>query len=270
MAAPTAPSRRRRTILLACLLAVGATIGTVLAVANPADPFRVAASFTSRTVCAAAFVSRLDPDQVYAETMASIPLSGLLTWALSYRVERSRMEVVTTVIGGFKARYVYRDGLGCTMLADREPASPVDRTLSADRTMGPALEAIAGPALVDPDDERLRAALDAAFAEPETVPVRRTKAIVIVHDGRVIAERYAPGIGIDTPLPGFSTTKSIVNALIGILVRQGRLAVDEPPPFKAWQDSGSGYRAVTVDHLLRMTSGLALGATRWAERPPTS
>jgi len=56
-----------------------------------------------------------------------------------------------------------------------------------------------------------------AFEEPAEPPFRRTKAVVVVHEGRVIAERYAPGVRVDTQLVGFSMTKSVVNALLGIL-----------------------------------------------------
>ena len=73
----------------------------------------------------------------------------------------------------------------------------------------------------EPSDPALKAALDHAFEEPAEPPFRRTKAVVVVHDGRVIAERYADGIGVDTPLLGFSMTKSVINALIGILTQQG-------------------------------------------------
>ena len=51
---------------------------------------------------------------------------------------------------------------------------------------------------------------------------------MVVRDGRVIAERYAPGYGIDTQVMGWSATKSVTNALIGILVRQGKLSLDRP------------------------------------------
>ena len=80
----------------------------------------------------------------------------------------------------------------------------------------------------------------------------------MVHDGRVVAERYAPGYGIDTPMLSWSMNKSVVNALIGVLVRQGRLAVGEPAPVPAWRDPADPRRAITVEQLMRMTSGLAL------------
>ena len=83
----------------------------------------------------------------------------------------------------------------------------------------------------------------------------------MLHDGRVVAERYAPGYGIDTPLLGWSMTKSVINALVGILVRQGRLSVAGPAPVPAWRDPSDPRHAITVEQLMRMTSGLALDET---------
>ena len=69
-------------------------------------------------------------------------------------------------------------------------------------------------------------------------------------DGRVVAERYADGIGIDTPLLGFSATKSVISALAGILVRKGALKLHEPVPIAAWQGADDPRRAITLDHLI--------------------
>ena len=115
--------------------------------------------------------------------------------------------------------------------------------------------------MVEPTDERLRAALDRAFAEPDHPPYRWTKAVVIVHDGRIVAERYAPGYDVDTPLLGYSASKSVISALIGILVRQGASAVEQPAPVAAWSQPDDPRHVITIDHLLRMTSGLALDET---------
>jgi CubicO group peptidase (beta-lactamase class C family) len=84
---------------------------------------------------------------------------------------------------------------------------------------------------------------------------------VVVKNGHVIAERYADGVGVDTPLLGFSATKSVMSALAGILVRQGALKLDEPVPIAAWQNPDDPRRAITLDHLLRHTAGLALGSS---------
>ena len=115
--------------------------------------------------------------------------------------------------------------------------------------------------MVAPRTPQLAAALDRAFAEPEKSPLRHTQAIVVMKDGRVVAERYADGIGIDTPLLGFSATKSVISALAGILVRKGALKLHEPVPIAAWQGADDPRRAITLDHLLRHTAGLALGSS---------
>ena len=120
---------------------------------------------------------------------------------------------------------------------------------------------IAGPAVVTPQSSQLADALDRAFAEPDKAAPRNTRAMVVMKDGRVIAERYADGVGIDTPLLGFSATKSVMSALAGILVRKGALKLNEPVPIAAWQGANDPRRAITLDHLLRHTAGLALGSS---------
>ena len=138
----------------------------------------------------------------------------------------------------------------------------VDASLPPAASQAPALlPEIAGPSPVEPANPELKLALDRAFTEPDRPPLRHTHAVVVLKDGRVVAERYAPGYGIDTPILGYSATKSVISALTGILVRQGRLAVDEPAPVAAWQSPDDPHHAITVDHLLRHTSGLAMGSS---------
>jgi hypothetical protein len=120
------------------------------------------------------------------------------------------------------------------------------------------LPEVAGPDIVEPSDPRLVRALDRLFAEQGGAALRRVKAVVVVKDGHVIAERYAPGIGIDTPLLGYSVSKLVINALAGILVGQGRLSLDAPTPVAAWAPAADPRHAITLDNLLRMTSGLAI------------
>jgi CubicO group peptidase (beta-lactamase class C family) len=125
----------------------------------------------------------------------------------------------------------------------------------------PLLAEIAGPELAEPSEPALKAALDHAFEEPAEPPFRRTKAVVIVHNGKVIAERYAKGIGVDTPLLGFSMTKSVINALTGILTQQGLVTPSMPAPIPEWRGANDPRREIEVEHLMRMTTGLALDET---------
>ena len=128
-----------------------------------------------------------------------------------------------------------------------------------------AAKPAAKPLPVDPVNPALEAALDREFAEPESGPHRWTKSVVILHDGHIVAERYAPGYGPETPQIGWSVTKSVTNALIGILVRQKKLAVDAPAPVAAWRDPKDPRHAITIDNLLRMNSGIEFGQSLYSD-----
>jgi CubicO group peptidase (beta-lactamase class C family) len=250
-------TRKHAIIAVATAAICGAL---ALAAVRAHDAPRVITGFVAHTLCSAAFVSGLDTDQIYAETTAAMPGVGLIGWAIGYRVDRDVRQATVTLLGGGQSRAVYRGGLGCYLAHGEEP---VDAALpvAESGTQRALLPDIAGAALVQAANPELALALDRAFTEPDQPPLRRTKAVVVVKDGHVIAERYAPGYGMDTPILGYSATKSVISALTGILVRQGKLALHEPAPVPAWQNPGDPRHAITIDHLLRHTSGLAMGSS---------
>ena len=243
--------------LLTGLLALLAVAGCSARDGNPA---RVAVGYISHVVCSYVFVSGLDPDRVDREDIAANPAFNGFHWALRHEVDRRAREVSAWTRSGVASRAVYRDGLGClNVTGARSADAPSRAEVEADGPVPVLLPEIAGPEVVAPASAGLKAAVDSAFAEPIGRPVRRTHAVVIVHDGRIVAERYADGFGIDTPVHGWSATKSINNALLGILVRQGKLRMEETAPVPAWQAAGDRRRTITLDQMLRMQSGLALG-----------
>ena len=249
-------TRRKRIILIVTAALCGALVLTAV---RAHDAPRVATGFISRTLCSAAFVSGVNPDQVFSETADAMPGVRLITWAIDYRVDRKARQVTTTLFWGGVSRAVYREGLGC-YLAHGEDS--VDASLpAAGEIQRASLPEISGPSLVGAANPELALALDRAFAEPDQPPFRRTKAVVVVKDGRLIAERYASGYGVDTPIIGYSATKSVISALTGILVRQGKLAVNRPAPLAAWRNPDDPRHAITIDQLLRHTSGLAMGSS---------
>jgi CubicO group peptidase (beta-lactamase class C family) len=248
----------RKLLFGMLLLAVVAAASAVL-VLRPGRALRVATGTVGHTLCSEVFVAGLDPKQAFREIFGFMPGIRHLP-LLRYDIDRAKKEVTATVAGRFASRAVYLDGLGCALVyGGTSSAAPVATGEGKARPVGGS--DIAGPSLIEPADEKLRDALDHAFAEPAGGPPRGTKAVVVLHDGHVVAERYAPGYGIDTPLLGWSMTKSVVNALVGILVRQGRLSVAGPAPVPAWRDPSDPRHAITVEQLMRMTSGLALDET---------
>ena len=100
---------------------------------------------------------------------------------------------------------------------------------------------------------KLAAAIAPMFEDPA---MAETRALVIMQGGRVIAERYAPGYGPDTRLISWSMAKSVTATLIGLMIADGRLALDEPAPVPEWQSPGDPRAKITLRHLLHMSSGL--------------
>jgi CubicO group peptidase (beta-lactamase class C family) len=249
---------KRRTILILTMTA--ALSAVVLTGVRGHDVPKVATGFVASVLCSETFVSGLDPDKIFAETTAAMPGAGLISWALDIRVDRAHQDVTVTLAGFGQSHAVYRGDLGCVLDhgdAVTQGAAPITEA----GLPPPLLPEIAGPSLLAPQTAVLAAALDRAFEEPAHGPPRHTKAIVVIKDGHIVAERYADGYGIDTPILGFSATKSVTSALIGILVRQGKLAIKKPGTVAAWQDPRDPRHAVTVDQLLRHTAGLALGSS---------
>lgn len=101
--------------------------------------------------------------------------------------------------------------------------------------------------------ERLARAVDALFTDSEA---GETRALVVFSGGRIVAERYGEGYGKDTRLVGWSMSKTITAVMIGQLVSDGRLRLDDPAPVPAWQRPGDPRGGITIRQLLQMRSGL--------------
>lgn len=119
--------------------------------------------------------------------------------------------------------------------------------------LAPLPRASEPPVAVAPTKE-LAKVVDDAFVERDPKKPLRTRAVVLMKGGRIVAERYAPGYGPGTPLPGWSMTKSLFGALVGVLVKEGRLALAQDRLLPQWTD---GRARVTLEDLLRMRSGLS-------------
>lgn len=101
--------------------------------------------------------------------------------------------------------------------------------------------------------EKLARAIDALFSDEAA---GETRALLVLSGGRVIAERYGKGYNRNTRLIGWSMSKTITGVLIGMLVADGRLRLDEGVPVPAWQRPGDPRGAITLRQLLQMRSGL--------------
>ena len=174
--------------LLAAVLA-GASIHF-----RPDRAIRVATGSVAHLICAKTFVSGLDPQAVFAETMER-PGFRRLRHVITFELDRKTGVVEASTLGLFRGRASFHDGLGCVERHGANEPYLLKNDVEALRTpkTPPLLPEIAGPAAVEPADPALKAALDHAFEEPAAPPFRRTKAVVVVHDGKVIADERPVG-----------------------------------------------------------------------------
>ncbi len=185
---------------------------------------------------------------------------------LHARVDHEERSVTVSLAGLWPRTATYRPGAGATLAAPPDAAGLVEDAPSRALLRQPAdgftggAAAIQGraAAAVAPENHgwpMLQRVVASAFAEPDPTRLRRTRAIVVVRDGRVILERYAPNFHAGIRFPGWSMTKSVLSALVGILVGEGRLSLEDQMLLPHWR-SPDPRATIRLEDLLRMRSGL--------------
>lgn len=230
----------------------------------------IGAAYVAKVFCSAIFLSGRTVEAIRADEFArETPLDQMLSPLFGVSVDREERSVTATIMG-VQRKAILRGALGCVLVPGG--ADPAALRAQAEGLALPAVELdltrpwpvgdrVPESVPADVDLELLDAAVAAAFAEPAEDYAIRTRAVLVVHRDRLIAERYAPGFGPTTRLAGWSMAKSVADALAGIRVGQGALALESPAGIEAWQKEGDPRAAIQVRHLLGMTPGL-----RWFER----
>jgi len=212
--------------------------------------FKVATGYTAKVVCSNHYLT----GQSIETAMSELPSNPLVPFL---RVKPEEDGLSATLWGwAAKQKAIYRPGLGCTLLAGKGPFETSLPNFPPPAPPDPNLPWPEGEIVDYEPIPALEAVLDEAFSEPNPENPRRTRAIVVVEDGRIIAERYADGYGKDTPFLGWSMTKSVTHALLGILVKEGLLDIHAPAPVPEWTSPDDPRHAITTDQLIRMSSGL--------------
>ncbi len=225
-------------------------------------------------MCNGLFTSHRSLEQVFAQELAYLdgrridrPL-GTATGG-AYRVDHQRKAVrVGGGANGSAVRAAFRDGIGCVVMAPDQDWTDIEqlpRHSLAPLAGNPANipwpmgdKITARPLPEEVDATALQAASDWAFNRP--TPEQDTLSLLVVYRGQIIHERYATGIDVTTRTRTWSTAKSIASTLIGMLVDQGKMALDEPlgiewlPALPA--PAHDPRAAITLRQVLNMSSGL--------------
>jgi CubicO group peptidase (beta-lactamase class C family) len=263
--------KKRKTILGIAVLILAAAIAFVFIYFDLTTQLRIGAGWKAQILCSGIFVSGRDAAVLLRE---DVPVHPLLKF-ISAKIDYDKKEVRTSFLGLVKNRAIYHPRLGSVLLSgaseDTIRSWPVDipepQPASPESVPWPTGDLIPkAPPSPGVDRLLLDRAVDDAFAEPDPKNPRRTRALLIVHEGRIIAERYASGIAPETPLIGWSMTKSVTSTLLGILVGEGKLSPQAPAPVPEWAEPDDPRRKITLEQLLWMSSGLEFAET-YAEKP---
>jgi CubicO group peptidase (beta-lactamase class C family) len=237
----------RRGLVLLIVLLAAALLWLRLA---PPELIRVGAGYSAKVVCSNVFIAGRDAHEVLQVDVQSPghPLLRLMRVSVDREQRVVRAGLFAFAGDGLA---VAREGTGCASVPDGNLAE-------ARRHAGPALPP-PDAALAQrpwPAGEQVDAALPAvaALLADDKLAGPGFRALVVLHRGRIVAERYAEGFTPATPLLGWSMTKTVTAALVGTLVREGRLDIAREGLFPAW--AGDGRRAIAMTQLLSMSSGL--------------
>lgn len=221
------------------------------------ESWRVAG--TAKVFCSALFVSGRDSAEAHSH-LAGYFLGAQLDSISDIHVDRRRRLVRITLAHRVTREAKQYGDQGCVIHQPGEDSvhfTPV-RVVSAlpDAStqpwpMGDVLPTTPLPSYID--TVTLRRATDAAFANPQGL----TAAFIVVHDGRIVAERYANGAHRDMQLESWSMGKSVTGTLIGRLVQLGAFRLEDPAPIPHWHKTPNDPRSkIRIIDLMRMSSGL--------------
>ena len=227
----------------------------------PGSPIEHHTAGFAKTLCSAVFVTGLDPSDAAANV-------GFFTGPLEHRgevidtvVDRATRTVRLTLKSGV-TRVAHRYGSqGCIVppvghdsvfFTPSVVTSKLPPAATTPWPMGDVLAPAPWPAGVD--SARVAQAVDAAFGGPDAM----TLGFLVLHNGRIIGERYAKGITPHTPLESWSMGKSLTGTLMARLIQQGAYTLDLPAPIPEWQTPGDPRQQIRIMDIMRMSSGLRL------------
>ena len=210
--------------------------------------------YSSKYIASSAFIAGHSKSYIEANDN-NIPNIKLATNELDYPMNKASARV----FGLQKREAIYKEGLGAILLPKGVSPSDLDNFLIPRRNLTPIekpypIGHLAPLDTVLPTVDYL-AIQDALALVFEDNHIQKSRSALILYKGQLIGEKYIDGFGPDTPVLGWSMTKSIMATIYGILEYQGNLKVSDPVALKDWANDERAR--ISIDDLLRMQSGLA-------------
>jgi len=206
---------------------------------------KAATGYSAKMLCSGIFVEGLSQNHVEQMELSYFPFHYI-----NNKVDKKAKRVKSTIAGLVSQTAVYENQIGATLypkgyktIEDRI----IHPTIPSDNLPWPIGNVLTDTVPSGIDINGLRAYIDHQFN-------KESRAVVVIKDGQLIAEKYATDIHMNTPLLGWSMTKSITSTLAGILVQAGKLDINQKVTIDKWQNDKR--KNITLNNLLQMSSGL--------------
>ncbi len=223
-------------LLLITLIVIGFILHPLL---------RGATGYSAKMLCSGIFVEGLSQERVQQMELTAFPFNQVVN-----KVDYQNNKVKSSIFSLVSQTAVYEDGLGATLYPKgyKKIEGRVNPQIVAnDSLRWPMGGLVADTIPIGVDVKGIRNYIAQKFNET-------SRAVVVVKDGQLIAEQYGDGIDATTPLLGWSMTKTITASLTGILVKEGKLDIDQACIFEDWKKDERCR--ITLNNLLQMSSGL--------------
>ena len=211
--------------------------------------------FAAKNTCSCIFEAGRDLASIEAEDNNFSPVN-----LASNKVNTLDRTVTSRVLGLKPRTAAYFEGSGCVLLPEnhKEPFpfsyNPIRNFTEKNNEPYPyGSGAPRDTVFTSLDLPAIERAILNSF-DMESDAKQKSRAVVVLYKGHLIAEKYAPGITPETKLLGWSMTKSITNAVLGVMQKQGKISLDQDKLFEEWE--GDERSLITLNDLLQMNSGL--------------
>ncbi len=256
-----------RPALVLSALAVLAT--PAFAEDTPAHTRALAAGYKALFLCSGLFDAGRSKADVEAHELARIyPEYRAIVPTLDSLADPKAKTVSVSFAPDMPPRIAaWRPQLGCAQLPIGAKADAIDALPKLKISPPPATDAAPWPMGDAKAEARTTMGLStrmghltaAAFDAKTYGAGSETTGVVVVWNGKIITEQYAPGFDMHTPSRTWSAAKSITASLVGIAVKKGVVDLDKPANIPEWRSPGDPRADITLAELLHMNSGLDSG-----------
>ncbi len=214
---------------------------------------KIITGYAAKSMCSCVFVANRTPESVLGQDLNFSFVKYAKAW-----VDENEKAAYSTVFGLSKRKAVFREGLGCSLVFDEEPSElpggfGIKQSILKKDTIWPIGDQMSDTTFENINYEKLEKVVNEAF-DAEGESVKNTRAVLVIYKDQIVAEKYAPGFTVETPQLGWSMTKSITNAMVGLLVKEGKLSIESSNLFKVWEQDER--KSITLNNLLQMNTGL--------------